>query len=369
MKMLVSCVPYDGGNSGISTYIREIVSALSEAGNNLTLVVEADAADSFPNYEKIVLPDYCRKPLFSMLYHLFILPFRIDWKKYDCCLVTAANRRFFCRMPIFTMAVVHDLSQYNVKNKYDAFRTFYIKVILPFFVRRADRIIAISLSTASDLKRHWKIPEEKTELVYNGLSLPDCHECHPVSWMERAGIQKPYILYLSRLEHPGKNHVGLIKAYNMLPDDIADKYDLVLPGKEFSGSEFVVEEARKSPRSANIHFTGFIDEADKREAYTNAVCFVFPSFSEGFGLPLIEAMHYGIPCACSNTTSLGEIGNGAALLFNPQNPSEIRDAIVEVITSDATRKRLVTAGIARAAEFSWKKAASQIVGIAERGLK
>jgi len=366
MKMLVSCVPFDGGNSGISTYIRSIVSALSESGQNLTLILEKDAESQFPEFDKIVLPGYCRRAIFSMLYHLFILPFRIRWKKFDCCLVTAANRRFFCRTPIFTMAVVHDLSQYNVKNKYDVFRTFYIKRILPFFVSRSNKVIAISNSTANDLKRHWKIPEEKIELVYNGLSLPEGHEIHPVDWMKRAGISKPYILYLARLEHPGKNHVGLIEAYNMLPKELVEKYDLVLPGKEFSGFEAIHEAALKSPYSANIHFTGFIDEADKREAYTNAACFVFPSFSEGFGLPLIEAMHYGIPCACSNTTALGEIGNGAAILFNPESTHEIRDAICRILSSEETRKRLVTAGIRRAAEFSWQKAAEQMVEIAQK---
>ena len=369
MKMLVSCVPYDSGNSGISMYIRSIVAALSESGQSLTLILEKEAETLFPEYEKIILPEYCRRPIFSMLYHLFILPFRLKWKDYDCLLATAANRRFFCKTPIFTMAVVHDLSQYNVENKYDIFRTFYIKRILPFFVRRSSKIIAISNSTANDLKRHWKIPEEKIELIYNGLSLPKIQEVHPVNWMNRAGISKPYILYLARLEHPGKNHVGLIEAYNMLPKEIVEKYDLVLPGKDYSGFEKIHEAALNSPYAANIHLTGFIDEADKREAYTNASCFVFPSFSEGFGLPLIEAMHYGIPCACSNTTALGEIGQGAAIMFNPEKTSEIRDAICEILTSETTRKHLVTAGIRRAAEFSWQKAAAQMVEIAQKGRK
>ena len=86
-------------------------------------------------------------------------------------------------------------------------------------------------------------------------------------------------------------------------------------------------------------------------------------------LPLIEAMHYGIPCACSNTTALGEIGQGAAILFNPEKTSEIRDAICEILTSETTRKHLVTAGIRRAAEFSWQKAAAQMVEIAQKGRK
>ena len=102
-----------------------------------------------------------RRALFSMLYSLFILPWRINWKKYDFCIMLAANRRVFCRYPIFTIAVVHDLSQYHVPVKYDRFRMFYIKKVLPHYVRKAQSIVAISESTRSDLIKYWHIPEEK----------------------------------------------------------------------------------------------------------------------------------------------------------------------------------------------------------------
>lgn len=369
MNILVSCVPFDGGKSGISVYIRNVVAALKAQGHSLTLIVEQDAAEFFPEYEKIVLPGICRKAVFSMFYHLFILPFKISWKNYDSCLVTAANRRIFCRFPIFTMAVVHDLSQYHVKAKYDVFRMFYIMHVLPFFNRRAQKIIAISRSTANDLEQFWHIPSHKIEIVYNGLSLSDSREINAKSWVSRSGLAKPYILYISRLEAPGKNHIGLIKAYNMLPQELAEKYDLVLAGADWSGAESVHAEANASPRSASIHFTGFVATADMREAYTNASCYVFPSFFEGFGLSLIEAMHYGIPCACSSTSSLGEIGKDAALLFNPEEPSEICDAIAKILSDDRTRRHLVTAGINHAAEFTWEKAAAQIVAMAGKEMQ
>ena len=369
MNILMSCVPFDGGTSGISVYMRSVARALSAAGHRLTLIVEKDAQESFSDYDKIVLPGFCRKAVFSMLYHLFVLPFRIRWRDYDCCLLAAANRRVFCRFPIFTMAVVHDLSQYHVKAKYDAFRMFYIMRVLPHFVRRAQSVIAISSSTAEDLKQFWKIPEERISIVYNGLSLRPPKYAPATSWRERIGVNKPYILYISRLEHPGKNHVGHIEAYNRLPGELAEKYDLVLPGREWNGSDQIFAAVAQSPRRGSIHFTGFIDDDDMREAYTHAACYVFPSFFEGFGLSLIEAMHYGIPCACSETSSLGEIGKGAALLFNPDKPQEICDAISSILSSDETRRRLVTAGFKRAAEFTWEDAAAKMAAIAQRSLK
>ncbi len=111
MKILLSCVPFDGGKSGISVYIRHLVAALAAQHQELTLIVEADAAQFFPEHRKIVLPRFCRRALFSMLYHLFILPFRIRFRQFDMMILCAANRRALCRYPIFTAAVVHDLSQ------------------------------------------------------------------------------------------------------------------------------------------------------------------------------------------------------------------------------------------------------------------
>ena len=111
MKILFSCVPFDGGKSGISVYMKHLVDALSTQNQQLTLIVEADAVSFFPEYPKIVLPRCCRKALVSMLYHLFILPFRIRFRDFDMVILGAANRRAFCRYPIFTAAVVHDLSQ------------------------------------------------------------------------------------------------------------------------------------------------------------------------------------------------------------------------------------------------------------------
>ena len=157
MRILLSCVPYDGGKSGISVCMREQVAALKAAGHSPTLIVEHDAAGDFPDDRKILLPAWTRRPLFSMLYHLFILPFRIRRRDFDFCLICAANRRALAFYPLPTIAVVHDLSQYHVTAKYDAFRMFYIRHVLPFFVRRAAVAAAISHSTAADLQTFWKI--------------------------------------------------------------------------------------------------------------------------------------------------------------------------------------------------------------------
>ena len=363
MKILLSSVPFDGGKSGISVYIRELTAALKAQGHELTLIVEADAAEHFTGYDRIVLPKICRRAAVSMLYHLFILPFRIRFRKYDMMILCAANRRAMCRYPVFTVAVVHDLSQYHVKAKYDCFRMFYIRHLLPYFVRRAACVAAISRSTAADLRQYWHIPEHRIHVIYNGLSLPS-EEKSAASWLDEHGIRRPYILYISRLEHPGKNHVNLIRAFSSLPPELAERFDLVLPGSDWNGAEAVHRAAEGSPYASHIHLPGFAEMALLPDLYRRAACYVFPSFFEGFGLSLIEAMHYGVPCGCSRTSSLGELGEGAALLFDPEKTEEIASVLKELLTlSDSRREEMRNAGFQKAAQFSWEKSAEQIAGL------
>ena len=351
MKILLSAIPFDNGKSGISVYIREVVKALENAGHELTLIVEDDGVKAFERFELIRIKK--RNALFSMLYSLFILPLRINWKKFDFCIMLAANRRVFCRYPIFTIAVVHDLSQYHVPVKYDRFRMFYIKKVLPHYVRKAQSIVAISKSTRSDLIKYWHIPEEKISVVYNGFTPPEKIETE----------KKKQILYISRIESPGKNHLNLLKAFELLPENLRREYTLVMPGASWNGAETVFEYAEKSPCKEQFKFTGFVDFAKLPELYAQSTMYIFPSHFEGFGLSLLEAMHAGLPCACSNNSSLGELGDGAAELFAPVNVQEIADAMQKILSNPDYQQELSEKGKAKAANFSWQNTANGLCDI------
>ena len=351
MKILLSAIPFDNGKSGISVYIREVVRALELAGHELTLIVEEDGAEEFERFELIRVKK--RNALFSMLYSLFILPRQIDWKKYDFCIMLAANRRVFCRYPIFTIAVVHDLSQYHVPVKYDKFRMFYIKKVLPHYVRKAQSIVAISESTKKDLVNFWHIPEEKIAVVYNGFTPP-----------ETVSVEKQkQILYISRIEHPGKNHLNLLKAFELLPEELRNSYSLVMPGAAWNGAETVFDYAEKSPCAGQFKFTGFLEFSKLPELYAQSSMYIFPSHFEGFGLSLLEAMHAGMPCACSNNSSLGELGKDAAELFDPASPEEIAESMKKILTDEKYQQELSQKGRAKAARFSWQNTANGLLEI------
>ncbi len=363
MKILVSCVPFDRGESGISVYTREIIEELKRQQHELILLVESDATVFFPDYTVIALPRWTKRPLFSMIYHLFIAPFIIKKYRCDFFIIAAGNRRSFMFYPRFTITVVHDLAQFHIVQKYDSFRMFYLKKILPIFVRRAPAVVAISKSTARDLEKFWRVAPDRIHLNYNGLTIPTNQRS---GWLKQHNLTgENYILYLSRIHHPGKNHLNLMCAFEMLPSEVRGNLKLVFGGSDWDGAEEVHQYAEQSACAEQIIFTGFIDSADLEEAYRNAQIYVFPSLFEGFGLSLIEAMYYGVPCCCSNSSSLGEIGHDAALLFNPEKPNEIAAAMEKILTDDKLREELIAAGHNRAVEFSWKKHVKKLVEIYE----
>lgn len=354
MKILVDVIPFDGGKSGISQYALNVVRALAEAGHELTLLAEPGVgARFFPGYRVLEAPTWTKRPVFSMLWHLYGLPRRLRKTGCDLLLVLAANRRALCRCPIPTVGVVHDLSQYHVAAKYDAFRMFYIKRLLPHYVRKMHRVVSISKSTATDLTRYWKIPESAIRVVYDGFTPPLDVQAYSTN------IPRSTILYISRLEHPGKNHVGLIEAYSRLPREIAAAHPLVLAGGDWNGSEAVHAAAAASPYRDNIRLMGFVPTAEMPRLWAEAAVYAFPSRFEGFGLSLLEAMAAGVPVVCSKTSSLGELGDGVAELFDPESPEEIADALLKVLTGDNAAR--IAAGRARAAEFSWARCAAGLL--------
>lgn len=355
MRLLVDCDPFDGGKSGISVYIRNVVRELVAAGHEVTVIAEQGVgSEDFGLERGLFFDPRLRSPrssLKSMLWHLLVLPRRIRKGRFDAMLVLAANRRMPGRVKLPTVAVVHDLSQYHVEAKYGPLHMLYIKHVLPHYVRKAHRVVAISRSTATDLTRYWRIPERQISVVYNGFTPPVRAE---------SSVRRGSILYISRIEHPGKNHVNLIAAYERLCQDAKGPVpELVFAGGDWNGAEAVHARAEASPQRDRIRFLGFVPDVRKSELWADAKAYVFPSRFEGFGLSLLEAMAAGVPCACSKTSSLGELGAGVAELFDPENPEEIAAALKRILDGDNTVR--LAAGREKAASFSWRRCAEGLL--------
>ena len=383
MRLLVSCIPYDGGKSGISVYVREVVRALHEQGHSLTLLREPEARGGASEVEKLKVeklksapstfqpfnlstfqpfnclfaPAWTRRAIFSMLWHLFVLPFWI-WRhrsEFDGFVICAANRRVCAWYPLPTVATIHDLANFHIPGKYSRLRMFYLAHVLPFFAKRAQHLVSVSGATKADMVKYWHCREEDVTVLYNGLQLETQN-----SKLETQNSKLTTILYISRIEHPGKNHVRLIEAYGKLPRALAEAHPLVIAGADWKDAEVVHEAAAKSPHANLIRFTGFVEDVES--LWAEAGFYVFPSLFEGFGLSLIEAMARGVPCACSGNGSLGEIAADVALTFNPESVEDIAEALTRLLTERTEdRAARIARGREHVKKFSWQDHAKGIV--------
>ena len=389
MRLLVSCVPYDGGKSGISVYVREVVAALAAQGHELTLLCEPGeelrlgretlddrrgktsrlASDVPCQIPSISAPRWTRRPALSMLWHLFVLPFWIRRHRgdFDGFFICAANRRVCAFYPLPTAATVHDLANFHIPGKYSRLRMFYLAHVLPHYAKKAQHLVAVSGATKADMVKFWHCRADQVTVLYNGLSRGrderDQKDKRDVEG-ERAIASissianipsSSAILYISRIEHPGKNHVRLIEAYSRLPRETAAAHPLVIAGSDWKDAEVVHEAAKRSPNAAFIRFTGFVTGAELERLWSETGFYVFPSLFEGFGLSLIEAMAQGIPCACSNNGSLGEIAGDVALTFDPYDVDTIAGALKNLLdeTQEARVDR-VSRGREWIKRFSWE---------------
>ncbi|WP_294965737.1 glycosyltransferase family 1 protein [Sulfurimonas sp.] len=365
-KVLISALAYDGGKSGIANYIDNVVSQLSKT-MYIDIIVNEDEVKFFEGIsDKIsfkIVPSHLKKPLHSVLWHLFILPFKINKDEYEWMLLPAGNRRLMSFYPIKTLVTMHDLSQFNVGKKYDIFRMFYIKRVIPFFLKRADKIFTVSQNTADDMVLHYSMKKEQLTVNYNGVNKD---YFAPATSLDKdlLKVKKPYILYVSRIEHPGKNHLNLIKAYEKLPLSYKDKYNLCLIGSDWNGAQAVHEYADSSLDAKRIKFLGYVENSELPLYYRNASVFVFPSFYEGFGIPVAEAMASGVAVAASNTSSLPEVGGDAALYFDPESAENISEVMHKILKDKKYRQNMQKMGYKQVKKFDWKIHAKIIQKIA-----
>jgi len=339
-------------------YVREVVRAVLDEGHELTLLCEPGVEPDVGRPVAVVhAPRWTRRPVPSMVWHLLFLPLWIRRRRrdFDGFVICAANRRACAWYPIPTVATVHDLANFHVPGKYSRLRMFYLAHVLPHFAKKAHRLVAVSGATKADMVRFWRCREDDVTVLYNGLTgVPRTANHEP----------RTAILYISRIEHPGKNHVRLVEAYGRLPRALAEAHPLVFAGADWKDADAVHAAAARSPHADLIRFAGFVDDIEK--VWAEAGFYVFPSLFEGFGLSLVEAMARGVPCACSNNGSLGEIAGDVAITFDPERVEGIAAALERLLTeSEPERAARVARGLEHAKKFSWDDHATGLVALLE----
>jgi glycosyltransferase involved in cell wall biosynthesis len=316
----------------------------------------------------MVLPSVIRQPLANIVWHAFVYPKILQRAEVDVIHVPDF-RRFIISTSIPSIVTIHDMARYVLPNKYDPVRMFYHQRILPIFLKRFTHVIAVSENTKHDVLRFFPFLEDRISVVHDGIS-HSLYRPLPKDVIEsvRSKLQLPqhYVLYVSRIEHPAKNHVRLLKAFHRIKQNTNLPHKLVLVGSPSFRSSEVYETAHSL--GDDVIFTGFVPTCDLPAVYNGAETFVFPSLYEGFGLPVLEAMACGVPVVASNVASIPEVAGEAAVLVDPYEVNEIAEVLEKLLVDLTVQDRLRQRGFERVKKFSWEETARETLAVYEHVL-
>ncbi len=273
-----------------------------------------------------------------------------------------------CSVPI--VVSVHDVSFLEHPQYFTSFRALQLRLTVRRTVRAASCVLTPSEFSKQRILDAYKLSDDKVVVLPNGVS----SVFHPVAReaahrvmhtrLSPGSPQAPFILTVGDLQ-PRKNHLGLIRAFeDLIGAHPQLPHHLLIVGKEETWYAPTVRAAAKKSQVADrIHFTGFVDDEELRRLYGACDLFVYPSFYEGFGLPILEAMACGRAVACSNTSAMPEVADSAALLFDPQSRRDLVFAMRDLLLNPELRQRMERLGVQRAATFSWASSAAKTLDI------
>ncbi len=261
------------------------------------------------------------------------------------------------RSGIASVVTIHDVAFRTFPDMYHWHDRKIYDLKWRYAYRHADRIIAISECTKRDVQEFYHVPEDKVEVVYQPVT--------PIYYtpIEKSDTQ-PYMLYVGSV-NSRKNLLGIVKAMELMPKDLL--LPLMVVGGGGSYKQKVQEYIAEKGMEKWFVWPDVEDNMELRRLYTNAEMLVYPSFYEGFGLPVVEAQLCGCPVVTSNVSSLPEAGGPFALKADPNSPEDIGEKMVRLLTDTELRQKAIEGGRQYAAEtFDPRRLARQLMGVYER---
>ena len=358
--------------SGVGAYAQRLIAGLAriDRENHYTCLVAADGpglpveqANVAAWTTRVSFEDHLRGDLWLLGY----LPLRLRALRADVYhgpAVFLPHVKFGYR----SVVTIHDLVSFlfpeTVPRKY----SLYMRLMTRLAVRSADRVIAVSHATKTDLEQVLRVPSAKIVVIHEAVG-PEFARPVPPEVVEavvrRYGLRRPYCLFVGNLE-PRKNLPALIEAFAEVRrrlEATPHPPQLVLAGTRAWFHAGIFRAVERHELGAAVVFTDYVPLADLPALYAGATCFVFPSLYEGFGLPVLEAMAAGAPVVAARAGSIPEVASDAALLVDAHVPGELATAIESVLTDAALRERLVLRGRARSAAFEWDTVARRTLAV------
>lgn len=347
--------------TGNEVYVRSLLNAfasLDHSAEFFAYVSVDGAADALPR--RFQKRRVSRNPFVRLGYDL---PLRLRQDRPDL-LHVQYTAPLGCQVPI--VVSVHDVSFLEFPEYYTPARVLQLRLTVQRTVARAARVLTGSEFSRHAITRAYGLDPDKIVVVPNAaaaLFRPLPREA-AAGWVwSRLGIPTPFILTVGDLQ-PRKNQVGLVRAFAAMVRTFPNlPHHLVLAGQETWHGSDVRRAAEKSGLAERIHFTGYVPDEALLQLYNACEFYVFPSFYEGFGLPVLEAMACARAVACSNASALCEVADSAAILFDPHSTHEMTRAMLDLALDPQLRARMERLGLQRSTHFSWRKTAQKTLEV------
>ena len=351
MKILYDHLCYSEFYGGVSRYFTEVIKRLPKE-IEYRIPLKYTNNEYFKTLElpyKTFFPNKHFKGQCSLINLLNTRYTKIEARKgnYDIYHQTHYDTFAFDLLPKTTKKVItiHDLNFFAIPQFYS--KKNRLKEMQVDSIKRCDFIITVSDNTKKDLIRFFNIPETKIKVIYHGITMPNIeYKVFPYK------LDKPYILFVGS-RYVYKNFVNTVRAFAKINHN--HDFYLVCTGTPFSKEEFTLL------NELNIQDSVKQIRADDRllnSLYAGAEVFIYPSYYEGFGIPLLEAMCNNCPILCSDSSCFPEIAEDAAIYFNPYSVNDIVEKMQFILNNETEKKKIVENGNNRMNFFSWEKSSA-----------
>lgn len=352
-----------GKVGGSETYLRNLVKWLPTIGHEhrFSLFVNRESADIFRSSPEItVVP--CQVSAANRPGRIFweqvIFPFVLKQNTVDILLSAGMTTPILC--PATSVLMLFDLQHVNQPRNFPLLYLPFLRSIIYSSAKSADGVLTLSNQAKNDIIQSYHLPADRIEVTYLAV---DHDAFHPATVSDSAAVRMRYslpehfILYAAS-SLPHKNHVRLLKAFQRVLNRVPD-IKLVLIGARDKGEEELNHQIKLHNLEKEVILLGWLPFEEVPAVYRACELFVFPTLHEGFGLPIIEAMASGVPVVCSNIEPLTEVAGDAAHFVDPLSFENIAAGILAVLRDKATSESLISRGLIRAQEFTWRKTVGQ----------
>lgn len=363
-------------NSGVVNYARNLINELKKAEpkNDYSFYFNAFKANEVKRAEENIRRldpkteyRFSRIPskllrIFFRLFGTTLFPIEFVLGKLDVLHLLAPVVELPKTYTGKTVMTVHDLT-FIKHPQYHPEVVINLVKVFPKLAQKVDFIIADSQATKNDLVAHTGVSEKKVTVVYLAADekFRPLGKNKVLEVIEKYKLSNPYIMFVGSFE-PRKNIVGLIQAFSLVKQKIKT-LDLVLVGRKGWLFEPILKEIKNSPCQDSIRWLDKVGDGDLPALLNGTAVFAYPSFYEGFGLPILEAMSCGVPVVCSNSSSMPEVGGDAAYYVNPDSIEDIAKGILTVINDSKLQRQMIQRGLTRAKNFSWEKTAKETLDV------